>query len=442
VLCLPPRDCRAACAALGAACRGFEVSALSDGRCRLWDAAYGNETATPALWQGGVSQGWHSFPRAAASCSFEEIGTIHVSARMHLGIDYVVAPNTPASIQVVRPAAAHENTTGLGTKDRILVAPCGSSCPPTQDPLPLAGGWWQLAPSNIVTRDIAHTDEENPLEEVENVAPLTPGFVGTLRVAERYCPGNLDWAALSNGAELRAASCAVQCAEGCEGEDCFCDGYLAGYDASGAQLVHDHPLALCATEAGCKELCARTDGCGSIDMHRTLPRCFLNRAQEFVEGVPFAQCKDEDLMKDSEYDLLREDLDVCGERLASLGRGYDPKEWCESADTSEGHGLSFSCCYSAAAGRCAKCADRVHEAPGRVDVLTFAPVQFPAGTYTVCGCDAELDGDGDATPCRTPQDFTLHVGVLHSSGVQCLLGDTRLARATCTPQSDGGLRCE
>ena len=35
-------------------------------------------------------------------------------------------------------------------------------------------------------------------------------------------------------------------------------------------------FALCADRAKCEQLCADTEGCTSFDMHKSLPRCFLN----------------------------------------------------------------------------------------------------------------------------------------------------------------------
>merc|ERR1719316_251683 len=51
---------------------------------------------------------------------------------------------------------------------------------------------------------------------------------------------------------------------------CFCDGFFEGHDGPDS-------TALCLPEAQCESLCARMGvDCYSVDMHRTLPRCFLN----------------------------------------------------------------------------------------------------------------------------------------------------------------------
>merc|ERR1719389_848670 len=60
-----------------------------------------------------------------------------------------------------------------------------------------------------------------------------------------------------------------------------------------------------------------------------------------------------------------------------------------------------------------------------------------AGTYKVCGCDSAVAG----SPCTTPEQFTVDIGKVHVSGLQCLLGKPEFARGTCVAQEYGGLRC-
>merc|ERR1719194_108266 len=67
---------------------------------------------------------------------------------------------------------------------------------------------------------------------------------------------------------------ATQCYKKCEAEApctdeaCFCDGFFPGYDQADS-------TALCLPEDSCKSLCSHLPDCASVDMHRTLNRCFL-----------------------------------------------------------------------------------------------------------------------------------------------------------------------
>jgi len=431
VLCVSPDVCLATCNTLGpSVCAGFELSSTTPGQCRLIDATRVN-TANDTK---PTSDSWHAFIRAPSTCSYTPVGTMTVTSRFKVGIDFVVAPNEKQGIEVVRPAAS---TAGLSAKDRILVAPCGSPCPPVSA-LPLEGDWWQLAARNAKFLDPPNGDPE----------PVLPprSFVDVYRTLDRYCPGNLDRASLSGSVAdtINAARCYTKCAAGCVGPTCFCDGYMSGYDGKDSE-------AICADQTTCEELCALS-GCSSIDMHKELPRCYLNSDVCAAAGVPVATpsptpssgkknkggVQDEPLVSppkatavDPSYDLLTEKVDECGDAMQrDTRREFTDEEKC-------GFHAHQGCCF--AAGRCAKCAPGPLK--GQLEVLEFGPFSMPAGTYQVCACDASL-GTAVGSPCRNLEDFTVDLGTLHSSGVQCLLGDTRLARATCTAQGFGGLRCE
>merc|ERR1719191_2052779 len=72
---------------------------------------------------------------------------------------------------------------------------------------------------------------------------------------------------------LKEHQCFHKCSEGCSGDSCYCDGFYAGYDTETTN-------AICGDQALCQYVCDQLgrDGCMSIDMHTTLPRCFLNSA--------------------------------------------------------------------------------------------------------------------------------------------------------------------
>jgi hypothetical protein len=71
-------------------------------------------------------------------------------------------------------------------------------------------------------------------------------------------------------------------------------------------------------------------------------------------------------------------------------------------------------------------------------VLRFAGLHLQTGGRAkVCFCDSQAAGGA----CTSKEHFSLELGVLHGSGVACLLGNAKLQRANCVPQYHGGLRC-
>jgi hypothetical protein len=74
-------------------------------------------------------------------------------------------------------------------------------------------------------------------------------------------------------------------------------------------------------------------------------------------------------------------------------------------------------------------------------MLRFKDIQFKSGgTFKLCFCDSSiLPGVGRA--CASERDYTVEVGMIHASGVSCLISNPMLQRVSCTPQMHGGLRC-
>merc|ERR1719213_1290911 len=118
--------------------------------------------------------------------------------------------------------------------------------------------------------------------------------------------------------DLAEFQCFAKCADGCTGEHCYCDGYLPGLDAPSSN-------SLCASKDLCMYLCDSVgEACQSIDMHATLPRCFLNagtttsfdnRGQPIE--VPVLTHVDA-LEMDPDYNVLLKRYDVNQEHLRRL----------------------------------------------------------------------------------------------------------------------------
>lgn len=202
----------------------------------------------------------------------------------------------------------------------------------------------------------------------------------------KFCPGrNLDLSAGS--ASWGAAgnhSCYRKCRTACYGEECFCDGYYEGLDGPGSN-------ALCVDSSLCQQLCAQNYAdCASVDMHRDLPRCFLNSRADAPGCAP--PVDEGMLLPKAEYSVLV------------------PQPPREVEATVLGDASSAA-------------------------LLRFGLVEVRAmGTFTLCFCDYTVSS------CHAVDDFRIELGRVYVSGLACLL-EAGLQRGECTAQALGGLRC-
>jgi hypothetical protein len=228
----------------------------------------------------------------------------------------------------------------------------------------------------------------------------------------RYCNGvQLDTDMLrSRGGDLPSVAalldrhrCANKCSKECKGEHCFCSGDIGESDSyvSGA---------VCLPQYECEHLCMLLgDACHSVNMHKTLPRCFINT--NMCEGQA-----NEYLGLDDDYDLLRKLPEAAERSLSSSITEPEDIDWKASSrgDLVSADGYSTP------------------------SVLRFGGLGLPsAGQYKVCFCDSDVAGG----ECSAATDFTVEIGKLHVSGLGCLLSVPKLRTATCVEQYFGGLRC-
>jgi hypothetical protein len=234
--------------------------------------------------------------------------------------------------------------------------------------------------STLVDGDIGKalaTISENAASDLEPMQWGTAEYVGY------FCPGqNL---AVNGDAILQEHSCYHKCNTGsCTSDDCFCDGYYDGLDDANTN-------AICGDQQLCENLCSRLYGdCASIDMHTNKPRCFLNSrtaAPHCQDPVDIAQ-----LIAKPVYNLI-------------APRPPPPIEGKPRPDGSK---------------------------PG---LLVFAPVEIRAlGHFKLCFCDSDL------ARCGPSETYSLEVGNVFVSGIECLL-NSGLHRGECHSQMHGGLRC-
>jgi hypothetical protein len=177
-------------------------------------------------------------------------------------------------------------------------------------------------------------------------------------------------------------TCYDSCAQ--DGDASNCTGYFYGIDGADS-------TALCMTKQACVDTCTDLDGCVGVSMHKTLPRCFLRTS-----------CT---LRTHDEYDVY-----VKGEdrRLTS--------KWGPPAEAA-GKGFSWD------------------------ELLRFPSLSVPAGTYKACFCDSALTTTQPGICLANKADFKVELGLVHVSGVECLLRDPKHQRSKCYAQGYGGLRC-
>jgi len=215
----------------------------------------------------------------------------------------------------------------------------------------------------------------------------------------KYCAENLKAMPDTNMAGHR---CFKKCFEDapCEGESCFCSGYIPGYDTKDSDSI-------CLDQQQCEWLCELTPGCSSVDMHKELPRCFLNTDTCDVDAaIPAA---DYDLLIPAPQDInKRRLLEERGRKLSQA----QVRQLLAATDP----GISWD------------------------KVLRYREVKITsAGKYKLCFCDSALLEDNGV--CRGPEDYSIEIGEIHATGLQCLLSNPRMTRGTCLPQYFGGLRC-
>mmetsp|Transcript_22297 Transcript_22297/g.56829 ORF Transcript_22297/g.56829 Transcript_22297/m.56829 type:complete len:2447 (+) Transcript_22297:85-7425(+) len=424
-LCLPPTQCRDACDAT-TGCRHFSAHGDSN-LCLLGGAGAATSRDDDAtlfsqyLSGAGTRQVVCRAATGAASFS-RNVGTLVVTRRPHVGVDWVLRPETRQSIEV------------LGAdldflKDRIMVVDCQGVCgvsgptqaltvpnlsteptaaccdskPPTRSSLEATA----MAFFNTWVPVNAFDDAPSNNTEPGYVPPAAGGDQQAYTVATAsYCPANnIDITTVTTG-DANLHQCYSKCTLNapCEGDDCFCDGHYVGYDDAAS-------TALCLSMERCQALCLEVEGCYGIDMHASMPRCFLNTV-DCEALVP------DGLNADASYNFYYK-VDVA-RRLAAPARGpvlaaTPARRLLASSDV----GYSWS------------------------EILRYRYIQFRSGgTFKVCFCDKDVMAElGAGRVCSGAEDYAVDVGTVHVSGVSCLVSMRRFQRGICCSQWWGGLRC-
>jgi len=373
------------------------------------------------------------------------VGSLYVTQRADVGVDYVLEPNVASSVEVT-------GQTLDFSKDRIMVVDCSSTCGTSQATAYATvaddQAWSSLWALNFFV-------DRPSLTGVDDVEPATDPAspaAGTYReFPSQYCPGNnIDLGAPPAGASGSAQllmqnhqcfkKCFTEapCLDSATGGNCFCDGFLQGYDDAESD-------ALCLDRSQCEDLCTLLgEECDGIDLHATLNRCFLNKGcKDFVEAAtevfrcPLLTTQEAceadpactfdttcqgkpTLQPDSAYHFLYASSDENSRRLSN--------------NTVSALGRRMT---AAGVRQLLAAAD-----PGRSweAILRYSGITFTSGgTFKLCFCDSAILEHG--LVCQSDSDFTIEVGTIHASGLHCLLGDRRFTRGICETQMHGGLRC-
>jgi hypothetical protein len=379
-------------------CTGFDYDPEKN-MCTILDGACGSLT---------FMEGSEFFDKVgnASVCEDDKdfdavIGKVTLTAKPDIGVDWVLTPGETASIEVI------------GTKlnwqtDRLMVIDCTGICGisgPTASVM--TGPTSQMKYNHWVAVMPEFDDPPSDDYEVPGsfVAPAKPETVYWRYKPGSYCAGNnMDIKPLE---DVSRHQCFSKCAKGpmCEGDDCFCSGLMQGYDTEDSS-------ALCLDEAACKNVCAGLEDCFGIDMHQSLPRCFLN--SETPAATDSMSCEEYlvngKLTPFPTYELIYKQKKE--RRMTATSPAASERSLLPATDL----GKSWD------------------------QILRFNEISFKTGgKFKACFCDPDTLAK-DAY-CKKASDYKIEIGTIHVSGVSCLVEDKKFQRGTCVEQFHKGLRC-
>jgi hypothetical protein len=359
--------------AIGSSCSGLLPSAAA-----IVTKSSSSDSAT--VFAGSIPDDWSDAVYKLCQNDTEtEIGTVAVTTRPYVGVNYVVTPGESTSFEITGDSLSY-------MKDRVMVIDCIGTCGLSG---PAAGVTQPGVPVSAYL-DRPSMPEADAYAEV----PLHVGdWSATKESMGKYCPGNLMDIEMGSLADKHR--CYPKCyAKTCTGDSCFCSGFEQGYDTAESS-------SLCLDVEQCTDLCEQTPGCTSVDMHKTKDRCFLNTGD----------CAT--LHPDPDYSVWYKVMDMNIRRTMDRGRSLSAAQVRELI-AGEDPGISWD------------------------KLLRFDQVQFTAGgEFKLCFCDPSLAGG----ICSGPSDYKIEIGKVHATGLECLLSNPKMQRGTCEPQMYGGLRC-
>jgi len=388
VLCLDAPACRAACDAL-TGCTGYSAGVIKP-RCLLTmsTATVVDETYDSLTKEDGTCTSADALAATGETADevSKNLGSVFVTKKADVGVSYVVTPGEASSIELTG--------AGFESGDRIMVIDCFGTCGFTEGSTSVSEPTYALLPTldrpSQSVFDMVYPDDSASKYTYE-------------KHAGQYCPGNM--LPVIEDTLHAGHLCYKKCyaTEECTDASCFCDGFILGFDTAESTSV-------CLDQQQCEWLCSHTAGCHSVDMSKSKNRCFLNMAT-CGDAITAKQ-----LVPSDDYDLLVKLEDDNTRRLQERGKTFT-KKLVRQLLAAEDPGISWSSMY-------------------RFKDLTFSS----GGEFKLCFCDSAIL-PGANNICDKPEDYTIEVGKVHATGLQCLLNDPKMTKGTCVKQFYGGLRC-
>jgi hypothetical protein len=268
-LCVPPATCLDLCDKQ-TGCTGVDISAEYANVCWLTTDACTLQVSPPFdHWEKATGT-----PCTTPEDFSIDVGGVAVTGRPRLDGDFVLAPGTDQSVEIVGSELDP-------LRDRVYVtwetgvcgfsAPVGASLSEYAKNVPVLG-----------TVDPPADDTEGPY-----VAPEIP--TADYRVVENaYCAGVTQVIFVKLP---QADLCYPKCGVTSNPSDPTCAGLMPGVDTA-------ETTSLCLTKVQCLDACTNTPDCFGISIHKTLPRCFMYRE------TCASQVENSELKSIPEYDFL------------------------------------------------------------------------------------------------------------------------------------------
>jgi len=427
-LCLSASLCRDACSA-SANCAMFDydpatnfcwlLSASDPSGCAGGDLTYDESKQTWSKVNGGACTNTTDFTKT--------VGTITLAGRADIGNDWVLTPSAGVGTDYVPVQSLEVTGENMDWKmDRVMLVECTGTCGvsgPAASVRSLVGVGSPGIPSQaafnawIAENDKMDPPAEDDYEEKEKGGPGAAKPDWEYQFKGKYCPGNnMDVTTPDMiGAGVAQHQCYHKCVTNapCDAskEDCFCDGLFPGYD-------DEDSGALCLDQPTCLEYCGSLPDCFGIDMHKDMPRCFLNSIEKGPEDEKSCMeyVGEFNTMSTYNYDFIfKYDVFVALSRRLEAKPERAPVRNLQSMEPVD-QGVSWN------------------------EILRFKGLAFASGgKFKACFCDKETLPLGSA--CSTAADYKVDIGTVHVSGVSCLIEEPKFQRGICVSQYHGGMRC-
>eukprot|EP00400_MALV-I_sp_L67-5_P000370 gene370-55_t len=343
-----------------------------------------------STWSGSSKSDadWDGFAHAtgAPDCTFDcssVVGELVVTEKAYVGANYVVAPGQEAVVEVLG-----ENLDV--NHDRIMFVDCQGTCGQSAASAEVDSGGLLWAPVNAFV--------DPPVADVVAAGAAAADYVWTSH-ANMYCGGNH----LANSA-AEQYNLFTMCSKNCiGGSDCdACAAFNAHWDQNGTPTY-----GLTVDQA--KEACERIETCHGFEINGN--RVHFNKANTGT-GSCAHQVEQGTTYPSNDYTLYVRSI-------ADNSRRLDGTDFINQP--AYDFGFSWS------------------------SMLRFWSATFSSGgTFKVCLCDSALSSANVA--CADKSDYTVEVGTVHSSGLECLISQSQFQRGVCQSQfpfggADTGVRC-